>query len=70
MGEGGVVIDLTTLTPADTGRAVVYRDGFGYEQRGVLTGWNERVAFVRYYTMGVLGWCAQATNPEDLEWGE
>jgi hypothetical protein len=62
------VIDLTTLTPADTGRTVVYRDGFGYEQRGRLIAWNERVLFVRYYTMGVLGYTAQATNPEDLTW--
>jgi hypothetical protein len=62
------VIDLATLTPADRNRAVVYRDGFGYEQRGRLTSWNERVLFVRYYTLGVLGYTAQATNPQDLEW--
>jgi hypothetical protein len=63
------LIDLSTLTPTDRNRAVRYRDDrLDYTARGVVTSWNERVVFVRYYTMGVLGYTAQATNPEDLEW--
>jgi hypothetical protein len=70
MGEGGVVIDLTTLTPADRNRAVVYRDDrLDYTARGRLVAWDERACFVRYWVAaGVLGWCAQATRAEDLEW--
>jgi hypothetical protein len=64
------VIDLASLTPADRNRAVRYRDDrLDYTARGRLVAWDERACFVRYWVAaGVLGYTAQATNPEDLEW--
>lgn len=47
---------------AGIGRAVVYDNGFGDRETGVITSTNSRVVFVRYGARPN----AQATSPGDL----
>jgi len=42
------MIDLEALMPEDVGRQVVYSDGVGDTQTGVLSSWNHEVVFVRF----------------------
>lgn len=52
-------------TREDIGRRVVYRSRCGHiVEQGVITGFNERVVWVRYGD----GSAAAATFHEDLEW--
>lgn len=36
------------VTQEDIGRKVVYEDGFGYNEEGVITSFNSSYVFVRY----------------------
>ena len=56
--------DLAALTAADAERTVIY-DGQHVRERGKLSSWNERVAFVRFTP----GDTAAACNPADLHFG-
>jgi len=55
-------------TQADIGRHVIYRERGDFPGRkveeGVLTSFNNRVAFVRYG----IGYTSAATDFADLEW--
>lgn len=51
-----------TITQADIGRKVVYEDGYGFNDEGVVTNLNSNYVFVRYGSQ-----ChSQATRYSDL----
>ena len=58
------MIDITKLIESDKGRGVVYTDGVGNLEQGVITSWNDMYIFVNYgsHCMGR----GIATRPEDL----
>lgn len=54
-------------TPKDIGRAVIYTDGQGRTERGVVTSYSPELVFVRYETQHPTAG-GVATSPRDLEW--
>ena len=65
------MIDLKSLTEDDLGRTVLYTPSavsfphhMIFQERGVVTSWNETYIFVRYGA----NQHSNATSPRDLEW--
>lgn len=58
------MIDLASLTPADVGREVLYRDGPTREY-GRINSWNSWFIYVRFGS----GHTGAPCKPEQLEWG-
>lgn len=53
--------------PGDEGKFVVYTDGQGAREAGVITSWNAEFVFVRY---GRRDSTPKATRRDSLEWGQ
>ena len=58
------MINIETLRSCDVGRSVIYTDGRGDKESGLITSWNDKFIFVDYGKNCGRG---TATHMSDLE---
>lgn len=66
------MIVINRLMDKDKGRRVIYKDGAGHKEYGLIKSWNYKWVFVVYNCAGdwdnYQDYTAAATDPKDLEW--
>ena len=66
------MIDINKLKKSDIGKKVVYTNGVGEQEPGIIKSWNDKWIFVVYHCdnnwENYQNYTAASTNPNDLFW--